>query len=91
MKGFPENVTSRAQLSNILTTLLWAFAGRHAAVTYPLLEYGGFVPNAPHRIYMDSKGLPQFSNEMFGNKAVALVRLCIGSRGKDCGEVERVG
>ena len=67
-------MTSKAELSQALTTLLWVFTGRHAAVTYPLLEYGGFLPNAPHRIFRDSKGLPQFSNEMFGNKAVALVR-----------------
>ena len=58
----------------MLTTLLWAFTGQHAATTYPILEYGGFVPNAPHRLFADSNGNPTFSNLMFGNKAVALVR-----------------
>ena len=53
---------------------MWAFTGRHVATTYPILEYGGFLPNAPHRMFADSDGNEAFSNLMFGNKAVALVR-----------------
>ncbi|XP_020619515.1 arachidonate 5-lipoxygenase-like [Orbicella faveolata] len=74
VKKFPATIETKASLSKVLTTLLWAFTGQHAATTYPILEYGGFVPNAPHRLFADSNGTATFSNLMFGNKAVALVR-----------------
>ena len=74
VKKFPASIESKSTLKEVLTTLLWAFTGQHAATTYPILEYGGFVPNAPHRLYADSNGTATFSNLMFGNKAVALVR-----------------
>lgn len=74
VKKFPASIKSKATLRKVLTTLLWAFTGQHAATTYPILEYGGFVPNAPHRLFADSNGSYKFSNNMFGNKAVALVR-----------------
>ena len=73
VKKFPASIKSKATLRQVLTTLLWAFTGQHAATTYPILEYGGFVPNAPHRLFADSNGTATFSNLMFGNKAVALV------------------
>ncbi|XP_015768676.1 PREDICTED: allene oxide synthase-lipoxygenase protein-like [Acropora digitifera] len=72
VKKFPAKIEDKATLRKVLTTLLWAFTGQHAAVTYPILEYGGFVPNAPHRLFADSDGTSTFSNNMFGNKAVAL-------------------
>lgn len=72
VKKFPATIETKASLSKVLTTLLWAFTGQHAATTYPILEYGGFVPNAPHRLFADSNGTATFSNLMFGNKAVAL-------------------
>lgn len=73
VKKFPAIIEAKATLKKVLTTLVWAFTGLHAATTYPLLEYGGFVPNAPHRLFTDSNGTATFSNHMFGNKAVALV------------------
>jgi len=72
VKKFPANIDNKATLRKVLTTLLWAFTGQHAATTYPVLEYGGFVPNAPHRLFADINGTATFSNNMFGNKAVAL-------------------
>lgn len=72
VKKFPATVESKATLRKVLTTLLWAFTGQHAATTFPILEYGGFVPNAPHRLFANNNGTYAFSNDMFGNKAVAL-------------------
>lgn len=72
VKELPATIESKATLRKVLATLLWAFTGQHTATTYPLLEYGGFVPNAPHRLFADSDGTYSFSNNMFGNKAVAL-------------------
>lgn len=74
VQKFPATIESKATLRKVLTTLMWAFTGRHAATTYPILEYGGFLPNAPHRMFADKDGNEVFSNLMFGNKAVALVR-----------------
>jgi hypothetical protein len=73
IKKFPSKIEKREQLAGILTTFIWALTGQHAAVTYPVLEYGGFVPNAPHRLFADIEGNAKFSNSMFGNKAIALV------------------
>ncbi|CAH3021606.1 unnamed protein product, partial [Porites evermanni] len=72
VQKFPAIIESKATLRKVLTTLMWAFTGRHAATTYPILEYGGFLPNAPHRMFADQDGNEAFSNLMFGNKAVAL-------------------
>ena len=74
MKKFPSKLKTRRDLSQVLTTLLWTFTGHHAATTFPILDYGGFVPNAPHKLFADADGEAKFSNAMFGNKAVALVR-----------------
>ena len=74
VKKFPWKIEDKDTLKKVLTTFLWAFTGQHAASTFPLLEYGGFVPNAPHRLFANSDGEAEFSNQMFGNKAVALVR-----------------
>ncbi|XP_020901452.1 allene oxide synthase-lipoxygenase protein [Exaiptasia diaphana] len=72
VKKFPAEIKTRDDLSSILTTFVWALTGQHAAVTFPLLEYGGFVPNSPHRLFADAEGKASFSNSMFGNKAIAL-------------------
>lgn len=78
VKKFPASIKTKAALRKVLTTLFWAFTGGHAASTYPILEYGGFVPNAPHRLFADSNGNTEFSNLMFGNKAIALVIIDFG-------------
>ncbi|KAK3728622.1 hypothetical protein QZH41_011713, partial [Actinostola sp. cb2023] len=72
VKKFPDKIQKRDELIGLLTTFIWALTGQHAAVTFPLLEYGGFVPNSPHRLFADADGKPTFSNSMFGNKAIAL-------------------
>lgn len=72
VKKFPASIKTKSSLKKALSILFWAFTGGHTASTYPILEYGGFVPNAPHRLFADSNGNTEFSNLMFGNKAVAL-------------------
>ncbi|XP_031573741.1 allene oxide synthase-lipoxygenase protein-like [Actinia tenebrosa] len=83
VRKFPAKIENLDQLTGVLSTFIWVLTGQHAAVTYPILEYGGFVPNAPHRLFADSEGKSKFSNSMFGNKAIALevAELCsnIGS------------
>ncbi|XP_032242854.2 lipoxygenase LoxA [Nematostella vectensis] len=72
IKKFPAKISNATELSSLLTTLMWAMIGQHAATTYPIQEYGGFVPNSPHRLFADENGEDKYSTLMFGNKTIAL-------------------
>ena len=73
MKKFPSKLKDKQNLKDVLSKLLWLASGYHAAVTFPQLEYGGFLPNAPYRLFADNDNNDLFSNLMFGNKVKALV------------------
>lgn len=72
VRNFPSKFENKKSLKTVLSTLLWLATGYHAAVTYPQLEYGGFLPNAPYRLFSDDGNNAVFSNLMFGNKVKAL-------------------
>lgn len=72
VKNFPKRIKDRRTLKKVLSRLIWQATGYHAAVTFPQLEYGGFLPNAPFRLFADEENNAVFSNYMFGNKVKAL-------------------
>ncbi len=45
--GFPDKITTRSQLSNIVQRIIWTAGPQHAAVNFPQTEFTNFVPNAP--------------------------------------------
>ena len=73
VKKFPSKFKDKQSLKDVLSKLLWLASGYHAAVTFPLLEFSGFLPNAPYRLFADEDDNDVFSNLMFGNKVKALV------------------
>lgn len=72
VRNFPSKLKDIRTLKKVLSRLLWHTTGFHAAVTFPQLEYGGFLPNAPYRLFPDKDNNAVFSNVMFGNKVKAL-------------------
>lgn len=48
--GFPDKITTRAQLSDIIQRIIWTAGPQHAAVNFPQTEFTNFVPNAPGAI-----------------------------------------
>ena len=73
VKKFPSKFEDKQSLKDVLSKLLWLASGYHAAVTFPQLEFSGFLPNAPYRLFADDDNNDVFSNRMFGNKVKALV------------------
>ena len=45
--GFPDKITTRSQLSDIIQRIIWTAGPQHAAVNFPQTEFTSFVPNAP--------------------------------------------
>ncbi|XP_028402283.1 arachidonate 5-lipoxygenase-like isoform X2 [Dendronephthya gigantea] len=72
VKRFPQKFENKQSLKDVLSKLLWLSTGYHASVTFPQLEYAGFLPNAPYRLFADDENNDIFSNLMFGNKNKAL-------------------
>ncbi|HWT03984.1 MAG TPA: lipoxygenase family protein [Pyrinomonadaceae bacterium] len=48
--GFPNQITTRAQLSDIIQRIIWTAGPQHAAVNFPQTEFTNFIPNAPGAI-----------------------------------------
>jgi arachidonate 15-lipoxygenase len=44
---FSAQIKTRTQLREVLRRLIWTAGPHHAAVNYPLTEFGTFVPNTP--------------------------------------------
>ncbi|EDO26239.1 predicted protein [Nematostella vectensis] len=55
IRRFPTSVRSVMQLRSIISRFLWIVIGRHTAVNYPLTDYVSYVPNAPTKLYNDSR------------------------------------
>lgn len=48
--GFPDKITTRSQLSDIIQRIIWTAGPQHAAVNFPQTEFTNFIPNAPGAI-----------------------------------------
>ena len=55
MKDLPYELTSVDSLVVFLTRLLWQLSGQHAALNYPVADYGGFTLNMPTKLYRDRR------------------------------------
>ena len=58
----------------MVTQLIWLMSVKHAAVDFPMGEYGAFTPLTPTKIYNDSRIPPgTFSVFNFPNVNVSVV------------------
>lgn len=55
VKDLPNELTSVDSLVVFLTRLLWQLSAQHAALNYPVTDYGGFTLNMPTKLYRDSR------------------------------------
>ena len=55
VKDLPNELTSVDSLMAFLTRLLWQLSAQHAALNYPVADYGGFTLNMPTKLYQDSR------------------------------------
>lgn len=58
MKDFPAKLKTRKEVIEMVTNLLWLMSVKHAAVDYPMGEYGAFTPLTPTKVYNDSRVPP---------------------------------
>jgi len=61
-KGFPSKITTREQLADVLTTIIWTASAQHAAVNFIQYDMLSFVPNMPLAIELDE--WPKSKNEI---------------------------
>jgi len=52
-KEFPSKITTRDQLADILTTIVWTASAQHAAVNFNQYEMLSYVPNMPLAIELN--------------------------------------
>lgn len=55
IKELPRELTSINSLVIFLTRFLWHVSAHHAAINYPLTDYGAFTLNMPTKLYRDSR------------------------------------
>ena len=55
IKDLPAELTSRQSLATFLTRFLFHISVHHAAINYPLADYGTFTLNMPTKLYRDSR------------------------------------
>ena len=55
IKELPCELTSINSLVIFLTRFLWHISAHHAAINYPLTDYGAFTLNMPTQLYRDSR------------------------------------
>jgi len=58
VKDFPAALNTRSDVVDIVTKLLWLLSVKHAAVNYPVSDYGAFTPLLPTKIYNDTRVPP---------------------------------
>ena len=74
IKELPYELTSINSLVIFLTRFLWHISAHHAAINYPLTDYGGFTLNMPTKLYRDSRvSDDQFSLFNFPNANISAV------------------
>lgn len=76
IKDLPYELTSVNGLVNFLTRFLWQISVQHAAINYPLADYGAFTLNMPTKLYRDSRVSDDvFSMFNYPNANISAVRL----------------
>jgi arachidonate 15-lipoxygenase len=51
VSGFPESITTREQLAQVIKRIIWTAGPQHAAVNFPQVEFTTFIPNAVGATY----------------------------------------
>ncbi|XP_078365273.1 allene oxide synthase-lipoxygenase protein-like [Oculina patagonica] len=59
VKDFPAVMKTKKEVVDMVTHLLWLMSVKHAAVDYPMGEYGAFTPLSPTKVYNDSRVPPE--------------------------------
>ncbi|KAL9951790.1 hypothetical protein ACROYT_G044517 [Oculina patagonica] len=55
IRDLPAELTSRNSLVTFLTRFLYHISVHHAAINYPLTDYGAYTLNMPTKLYKDSR------------------------------------
>lgn len=55
VKGLPSKITTKDELCDIVTRIISQLSVQHAAVNYPLTDYGLYTPNLPTKLYNDTR------------------------------------
>ena len=55
IKGFPNRIGTKQELCDIVTRIISQLTIQHAAVNYPLSDYGLYIPNLPTKLYNDTR------------------------------------
>ena len=55
IKGFPDRIGTKQELCDIVTRIISQLTIQHAAVNYPLSDYGLYIPNLPTKLYNDTR------------------------------------
>lgn len=53
LRGFPGQITSRSQLANVLSTIIFTCGPQHAAMNFPQFDFMAHVPNMPLAAYAE--------------------------------------
>ena len=85
MKDFPATLKTKKEVVDMVTHLIWLMSVKHAAVDYPVGEYGAFTPLFPTKLYNDSRVPP----DMFAVFNLAHVNISVVSR--SLSEYDKVG
>jgi len=56
-KGFPQTVTTKEQLADVLARLVWQAGPGHAGINFSQFQFFSVVPNAPGAAYATEGGL----------------------------------
>ena len=74
IKELPCELTSINSLVIFLTRFLWHISAHHAAINYPLTDYGAFTLNMPTKLYRDTRvSNDEFSLFNFPNANISAV------------------
>ncbi|XP_068761819.1 polyunsaturated fatty acid 5-lipoxygenase-like [Montipora capricornis] len=55
IQGLPASIRTKDELCEILTRIISHVSIQHAAVNYPLSDYGQYIPNLPTKLYNDTR------------------------------------
>ncbi|XP_078370774.1 polyunsaturated fatty acid 5-lipoxygenase-like [Oculina patagonica] len=54
VKDFPARLETKDEVIDVVSRLIWLLSVKHAAVNYPVSDYGAFTPVLPTKVYNDS-------------------------------------
>ncbi|RDD39626.1 Allene oxide synthase-lipoxygenase protein [Trichoplax sp. H2] len=77
LRDFPQSFTTKAQVIDVLHKFVWSSSCQHAAVNFPVIEYGTFLPNMPGKIY-NVDGVTGFDPIKFPTKTQSLTHVEVG-------------